>query len=38
MRAALTKAGYEVRTADGGEDALRQFRATPSDSRKLPGW
>ena len=31
MRAALTKAGYEVRTADGGEDALRQFRATPSD-------
>jgi len=31
MRAALTKAGYEVRTAEGGEEALRQFRATPSD-------
>jgi CheY-like chemotaxis protein len=31
MRAALRKAGYEVRLAEGGEDALRQFRAEPSD-------
>lgn len=31
MRAALRKAGYDVRLAEGGEDALRQFRTTPSD-------
>jgi diguanylate cyclase (GGDEF)-like protein/PAS domain S-box-containing protein len=27
MRAALRKAGYEVRMAEGGHDALRQFRS-----------
>jgi len=31
MRAALLKAGFEVRLAEGGLDALRQFRAAPSD-------
>ncbi len=31
MRAALRKAGFEVRLAAGGEDALRQFRAAPCD-------
>jgi diguanylate cyclase (GGDEF)-like protein/PAS domain S-box-containing protein len=31
MRTALRKAGFEVRTADGGHEALRQFRAQPSD-------
>ena len=31
MRAALRKAGFEVRLAEGGEDALRQFRAEPCD-------
>lgn len=31
MRAALRKAGYEVRLAEGGEEALRQFRAEASD-------
>ncbi len=31
MRAALRKAGYDVRLADGGQDALAQFRAEPSD-------
>lgn len=31
MRAALRKAGFEVRTADGGQDALNQFRAAPFD-------
>ena len=31
MRAALRKAGFDVRLADGGHDALRQFRAEPSD-------
>jgi diguanylate cyclase (GGDEF)-like protein/PAS domain S-box-containing protein len=31
MRAALRKAGYEVRLAAGGDDALRQFRETPCD-------
>ena len=31
MRAALRKAGYEVRTAEGGRDALAQFSAQPCD-------
>jgi diguanylate cyclase (GGDEF)-like protein len=31
MRAALRKGGFDVRLAEGGEDALRQFRAEPSD-------
>lgn len=31
MRAALRKAGYEVRLAEGGHDGLRQFRAAPCD-------
>ena len=31
MRAALRKAGFDVRTAEGGEDALKQFRAEPCD-------
>ena len=31
MRAALLKAGFEVRTAHGGQDALNQFRAAPCD-------
>lgn len=31
MRAALRKAGFEVRTAQGGQDALDQFRAEPCD-------
>jgi diguanylate cyclase (GGDEF)-like protein len=31
MRAALRKAGYEVRLACGGADALQQFRANPTD-------
>ena len=31
MRAALRKAGFDVRMAEGGEDALKQFRAEPSD-------
>ena len=31
MRAALRKAGFEVRTAVGGQDALNQFRADPCD-------
>jgi predicted signal transduction protein with EAL and GGDEF domain/FixJ family two-component response regulator len=31
MRAALRKAGFAVRTADGGEDALRQFRDQACD-------
>jgi PAS domain S-box-containing protein len=31
MRAALRKAGFEVRLAEGGEDALRQFRSDPCD-------
>ncbi|MDP1901001.1 MAG: EAL domain-containing protein [Rubrivivax sp.] len=31
MRAALRKAGFEVRLAEGGEDAFRQFRALPCD-------
>ena len=31
MRAALRKAGFEVRLAEGGEDALLQFRAEPCD-------
>ena len=31
MRAALRKAGFEVRLAEGGNDALRQFRADPCD-------
>jgi diguanylate cyclase (GGDEF)-like protein/PAS domain S-box-containing protein len=31
MRAALVKAGYEVRLATGGEDALRAFREAPAD-------
>ena len=31
MRAALRKAGFEVRMAESGKDALRQFRAEPSD-------
>jgi diguanylate cyclase (GGDEF)-like protein len=31
MRAALRKAGYQVRLACGGADALQQFRANPTD-------
>jgi PAS domain S-box-containing protein len=31
MRAALRKAGFDVRMAEGGEDALRQFRTQPCD-------
>jgi diguanylate cyclase (GGDEF)-like protein/PAS domain S-box-containing protein len=31
MRAALRKAGYDVRLAEGGHDALRQFRSEASD-------
>lgn len=31
MRAALRKAGFDVRTAEGGQDALTQFRADPCD-------
>ncbi len=31
MRAALRKGGFDVRLAEGGEDALQQFRAEPSD-------
>jgi diguanylate cyclase (GGDEF)-like protein len=31
MRAALRKAGYQVRLACGGADALQQFRAHPTD-------
>ena len=31
MRAALRKAGFDVRLAEGGVDALRQFRTDPSD-------
>ena len=31
MRAALRKAGFEVRTAEGGQDALNKFRAAPCD-------
>ena len=31
MRAALRKAGFDVRAAEGGHDALAQFRAAPSD-------
>lgn len=31
MRAALRKAGFEVRLAEGGADALRQFREQPCD-------
>ena len=31
MRAALRKAGFDVRTAVGGQDALNQFRADPCD-------
>lgn len=31
MRAALRKAGYDIRLAKGGEDALQQFRAAPYD-------
>ena len=31
MRAALRKAGFDIRLAEGGEDALRQFRSTPCD-------
>ena len=31
MQAALRKAGFDIRLAEGGEDALRQFRATPCD-------
>ena len=31
MRAALRKAGFDVRVADGGHDGLTQFRAAPSD-------
>jgi PAS domain S-box-containing protein len=31
MRAALRKAGFEVRMADGGREALRQFREAPAD-------
>jgi PleD family two-component response regulator len=31
MRAALRKAGFEVRLAEGGRDALEKFRAEPSD-------
>ncbi|MFZ2648697.1 MAG: response regulator, partial [Burkholderiaceae bacterium] len=31
MRAALRKAGFEVSLAEGGVDALQQFRAAPCD-------
>jgi PAS domain S-box-containing protein len=31
MAAALRKAGFEVRLAEGGHDALRQFRAAPCE-------
>jgi len=31
MRAALRKAGFDVRLAAGGEEALQQFRAEPCD-------
>ncbi len=31
MRAALRKAGFDVRMAEGGHDALRQFRSDPCD-------
>lgn len=31
MRAALRKAGYEVRVAEGGHDALREFRSQACD-------
>ncbi|MDE2628305.1 MAG: EAL domain-containing protein [Burkholderiales bacterium] len=31
MRAALRKVGFDVRMAEGGEDALKQFRAEPCD-------
>jgi diguanylate cyclase (GGDEF)-like protein/PAS domain S-box-containing protein len=31
MRAALRKAGFEVRLAEGGRDALAKFHADPSD-------
>ena len=31
MRAALRKAGYEVREAEGGHDALQKFRVEPCD-------
>jgi PAS domain S-box-containing protein len=31
MRAALRKAGFDVRMAEGGQDALRQFRSEPCD-------
>lgn len=31
MRAALVKAGFDVRLATGGEDALRSFREAPAD-------
>jgi diguanylate cyclase (GGDEF)-like protein/PAS domain S-box-containing protein len=31
MRVALRKAGFDVRLAEGGEDALRQFGAAPCD-------
>ena len=31
MRAALRKAGYEVRLADGGHDALQKFHTDPCD-------
>jgi diguanylate cyclase (GGDEF)-like protein/PAS domain S-box-containing protein len=31
MRAALRKAGFDVRLAEGGQDALRQFREQPCD-------
>lgn len=31
MRAALRKAGFDVRTAEGGQDALQQFRIAPCD-------
>ncbi len=31
MRAALRKAGFEVRLAEGGQDALDQFAALPAD-------
>jgi PAS domain S-box-containing protein len=31
MRAALRKAGFDVRMAEGGQDALRQFRSDPCD-------
>jgi len=31
MRAALRKAGFDVRTAEGGHDALKQFQDAPCD-------